>query len=124
MGVFIVRGKGGVYINNQPATRCQITGDGRDQKDERMTKQHNTSKAHNAGNNTIDEATPGKLEPDWMSPASALVSQVNAHGNWSRSTAMLDPWLSTTDPLWINPLYEECFTGVFQSKRSPLCQCK
>lgn len=33
-------------------------------------------------------------------------------------TAMLDPWLSSTDPSWITPLYEECFYGVFQSRRS------
>lgn len=46
------------------------------------------------------------------------LSQVDTHGNWSRSTATLDPWLSTTDPGWIDPLYTECFSGVFQSRRS------
>lgn len=50
--------------------------------------------------------------------ANAWTSQIDSHGNWSRVTAMLDPWLSTTDPAWINPIYNECFSGVFQSRRS------
>ena len=45
-------------------------------------------------------------------------AQIDSHVNWSRVTAMLDPWLSTTDPAWIKPLYAECFSGVFQSRRS------
>lgn len=50
--------------------------------------------------------------------ANAWASQIDSHVNWSRVTTMLDPWLSTTDPTWINPLYKECFSGGFQSRRS------
>ncbi len=45
------------------------------------------------------------------------LSQIDSPGNWSRSTPVLDPWLSTTDPSWINPIYGECFSGTFQSRR-------
>lgn len=46
------------------------------------------------------------------------LAQIDPHGNWSRQTAMLDPWLSTTDPSWVDPIYDECFSGVFQSRQS------
>ncbi len=50
--------------------------------------------------------------------ATTWISQIDPHGNWSRTTAMIDPWLTTADPAWIDPLYAECFSGVFQSRRS------
>jgi hypothetical protein len=50
--------------------------------------------------------------------ANTWASQIDSHGNWSRLTATLDPWLSTTDPSWIDSIYTECFSGVFQSRRS------
>ena len=44
-------------------------------------------------------------------------SKVDPHGNWTRPVPMLDPWLSTSDTSWIDPIYAECFSKVFQSRR-------
>jgi len=42
----------------------------------------------------------------------------DSFGNWTRSAYTLDPWLSTSDSSWIDPIYSECFSDVYQSRRS------